>query len=271
MTFEDLDEAASWLEAARRVVVFTGAGVSAESGIPTFRDAVGFWSRFRPETFATWRGLLETASTEPAELIRFLIALLEPIAAARPNAAHLAVADLDEHANVTVITQNVDGLHQEAGSRRVLEIHGSLLEVVTEEQRRIRDLSRADLARIVRRLRRAEAHPTRADLLAWAVRPLADLRPTSLYRPRIVLFGDQMAEPDWSLASQVAEQCDCFISVGTSGTVMPAAWLPSQARVAGAPVISIGPEAGTGDVCLQGKAGEIMPALVRAAFPDATK
>lgn len=270
MFSEDFNEAASWLASAKRVVVFTGAGVSAESGIPTFRDAVGFWSRFTPETFATWQGLLDTANTQPAELTRFLIALLEPIAAARPNPAHLAIAEMDKHASVTVITQNVDGLHQDAGSGRVLEVHGSLLEVVDQEQRRIRNLTRADLVKIVRRLQRAEAHPEKKDLLAWAIRPLASLTPPGGYRPRIVLFGDQMAEPDWSEALQAAEECDCFLTVGTSGTVMPAAWLPSRARVAGAMVIGVGPESGVGDTCLQGQAGEIMPKLVQAAFSDAT-
>src|SRR5215469_11640115 len=126
----------SWIAAvlalrkARRVVVFSGAGISADSGIPTFRDADGFWQRFPPERFATWGGLLDTALTEPRSVAEFVLNVVEPIAKAETNAGHLAVAQLDRRVETTVVTQNIDGLHQAAGSQDVLEIHGSLLEVV---------------------------------------------------------------------------------------------------------------------------------------------
>src|SRR5262245_29474469 len=128
---ETLARAASWLRGARRIAVFTGAGVSAESGIPTFRDDSGLWQKFPPEQFACWDGLLKTALTEPRQLAEFLVAVIEPIAQAQPNPGHRAIADLEKHVPVTVITQNVDGLHQEAGSTTVREVHGSFFEVVT--------------------------------------------------------------------------------------------------------------------------------------------
>src|SRR5262245_13435638 len=111
------------LRSARRVVVFTGAGVSAESGIPTFRDAEGLWERFPPEQFASIRGLVRTALTRPARFADFLYAVLEPVALAKPSPAHLAVAELDKRVPTVVVTQNIDGLHQEAGSSTVHEIH----------------------------------------------------------------------------------------------------------------------------------------------------
>lgn len=120
-----LAEAAIQLGRARRVVVFTGAGVSAESGIPTFRDAGGFWDRFPPEVFASWSGLRRVAVSQPRRVAEFLEALLDPIVRAVPNPAHRAIADLQRHAETVVVTQNVDGLHQAAGSRAVLEVHGS--------------------------------------------------------------------------------------------------------------------------------------------------
>src|SRR5262245_19479436 len=125
MTNDELTLAANALRRARHVVVFTGAGVSAESGIPTFRDAGGFWQEFPPEEFANWAGLLKIAALHPHRLAEFLLAVIEPIAAARPNAAHRAIADLERHMNVTVVTQNIDALHQAGGSTVVKEVHGT--------------------------------------------------------------------------------------------------------------------------------------------------
>src|SRR5262245_20836454 len=141
-TPDSLKQAAEQIRTARRLVVFTGAGVSAESGIPTFRDDDGFWQRFPPEQFARWDGLLQTAAVRPAQLAEFFQAVLEPIGTARPNAAHLTIANLERLTPVTVITQNVDGLHQAAGSSRVREVHGSFFQVVSLHGRAIRTLTR---------------------------------------------------------------------------------------------------------------------------------
>jgi NAD-dependent deacetylase len=119
-----LEQAAEWLRAARRLVVFTGAGVSAESGIPTFRDDDGFWQRFPPEQFARWDRLLTSALVRPGQLAEFPQAVLEPIALAKPTAAHLAIAQLEQRIPTTVITHSVDGLHQDAGSSLVRKVHG---------------------------------------------------------------------------------------------------------------------------------------------------
>jgi NAD-dependent deacetylase len=143
------------LRKAKRVVVFTGAGISAESGIPTFRDADGFWQRFPPEQFATWSGLLRTVVTHPRSVAEFVLNVVEPIAKAQPNAAHQAVFTLEQHVSTTVVTQNIDGLHQSAGSADVLEIHGSLLEVVdTSTGRVIERFERSNLAQIADTLRK---------------------------------------------------------------------------------------------------------------------
>jgi len=118
---DSLSVTASWLRSAHEVVVFTGAGVSAESGIPTFRDDGGFWRHFPVEEFASWRGLVRTAIRRPRRLAEFIHAVLHPIAAAKPNAAHRAIAAMEKHVGVTVVTQNIDNLHQEAGSTVVHE------------------------------------------------------------------------------------------------------------------------------------------------------
>jgi NAD-dependent deacetylase len=261
-----LSVAAEWLRSAREVVVFTGAGVSAESGIPTFRDEGGFWQDFPAEEFATWRGLVHAAVCRPRRLAEFVHAVLYPIASAKPNAGHRAIADLERHVNVTVVTQNIDNLHREAGSTVVHEVHGSLFEVVTRRGRVLHLLSRRRLLRVAEAVGRARRGPFVLPRVLLAIRPLAGLGLRGLHVPRIVLFGDAMAEPDWSHALEAARRCDCMIQVGTSGTVLPAAMLPMEAKAAGTKVITIDPDDGTGDVWLRGTAATVLPQLVGTAF-----
>jgi NAD-dependent deacetylase len=261
-----IHEASRFLRAAREIVVFTGAGISAESGISTFRDNEGLWRRFPPDRFATWEGLLKTAVADPRLFAEFLIAVLEPIAAARPNPGHLAIAELEKRARVTVVTQNIDGLHQAAGSTRVYEVHGSLFEIVSLKGRFVKLLSRAEVMDLVVKLKDAVAGPLALPRILAAVRPVLGLGPTTIHRPKVVLFGEAMAEPAWSLAQEAAKSCDCLLTVGTSATVMPAALLPGMADSAGAHIISINPVPAEADINLTGPAATVLPALVKAAF-----
>lgn len=254
------------LRKAKDIVVFTGAGISAESGIPTFRDTDGFWQRFPHEEFATWGGLLQKALTDPRKVAEFVLNVVEPIARAQPNAGHQAIAEMQRHVSTTVVTQNIDGLHQSAGSERVLEIHGSLLEVVDISTRTIvRRFERAELVQIAETLQKYV--DKKVSLISFMAE-LAKEYPFDWrirHRPNLVLFGDQLAEPAWSEASVSVERCDVLLSVGTSGVVYPAARLPSCAAAAGATVISIDPHSAEG-CWLQGKAGELLPKLIQDAF-----
>jgi len=265
---DPLKLAASYLRSAREVVVFTGAGVSAESGVPTFRDDEGFWQHFPVEQFATWNGLVNTAIRQPRRFAEFIHAVLQPIAVAKPNAAHRSIADLEKHVGVTVVTQNIDTLHQEAGSTIVHEIHGSLFEVVTRRGRFVQLLSRRELSQMADRLDRARRGVLVLPRTLLAIRPLAGLGFRGLHLPRIVLFNDAMAEPAWTKALEVVQRCDCMIQVGTSGMVMPAAMLPREAKAAGAKVITIDPNEGDGDIWLRGTAATVLPELVRTAFGE---
>jgi NAD-dependent deacetylase len=264
---ERLGQAVERLRAARRLIVFTGAGVSAESGIPTFRDDDGFWQRFPPEEFACWKGLLRMAVAHPGRLAEFLQCVLEPIAQAKPNPAHLAIARLEQHVPTIVITQNVDGLHQDAGSSQVREVHGSFFKVATLRGRPIRQLHREDLKVVAQRLQQSRTGLFKLSRLLWALRPLIGPSWRGIQRPGIVLFGDAMAEPDWSRAQEDTARCDTVVLVGTSGLVYPAAQLPETARQRGAFVISIDPaEPGPSQVWLRGRAGDVLPRLVDAAY-----
>jgi NAD-dependent deacetylase len=262
-----LAAAADRLRAARRLVVFTGAGVSAESGIPTFRDGSGLWERFPLEQFAHWGGLLSIARKQPERLAEFLHAVIEPIAVARPNAGHRAIAQLERHVPTTVITQNVDGLHQEAGSTQVREVHGSFFRITTLRGELVRTVTRAELVQTARNLERLRRGPFKLPRLLLALRSLVGPGWRGLHRPGVVLFGEDLAEPDWSDAERDVENCDVVLVVGTSGLVYPAAGLPSLAREQGACIIGVDPEeAGESDIWLRGRAGEVFPQLVAAAF-----
>jgi NAD-dependent deacetylase len=266
MNSDHLIETVLRLRRAKHVVCFSGAGISAEGNIPTFRDDSGLWRAFPPEQFANWKGLAATAFKNPRRLIDFVLAVLEPIAKARPNAAHLAVARLEQFRKTTVITQNVDGLHKEAGNNRVLEIHGTFLEIADSKGKLIRTLDRSDLAAIVEGLKAAQGASMPLLSLPAALRPLFGRIP-GFERPRIVLFGEALAEPDWTQANDCLTDCDMMLVIGTSGLVWPANTLPQKARAHGAYLIAIDPECQEDvDLWIPGKAGEILPQMVNAAF-----
>ena len=265
-----ITKAAESLRQAKHVVVFTGAGMSAESGIATFRDRGGLWRDFPPDQFGNLPGLERTALYQPRRLAEFLIQLLEPIAAAEPNDGHRAVAALQDHTRVTVVTQNVDRLHQDAGSREVWEIHGSLFTIIDSQGDVLRTLSRRQLREIVTSLwRLVDNRVVLLPQLMWRVRTMFGFRVGGTYRPDIVLFGESMADPAWVRAMEATEQCDCFLSVGTSATVYPAAFLPEEAAAAGTTTIVVDPNGGTGDHVLAGPAARVLPELVEAAFGKA--
>ncbi|MGH2651271.1 MAG: SIR2 family NAD-dependent protein deacylase, partial [Actinomycetota bacterium] len=231
-----LEEAAS-LIAAGDVVAFTGAGISAESGIPTFRDPGGLWDRFEPLAFGTWDGIGKLAMERPDRLAEFLAVLRKTFGEARPGPAHRALARLEEAGLLdAVITQNVDALHQEAGSRRVVEVHGSFARRVCLVAGHRTTVSRLEfleaLDRAIQGLRTAFV-PSFASLL-----PRCD-ECGAPARPDFVAFGE--AVHGLEEAERLAEGCRVLLVVGTSGEVYPVAELPEMAKRAGAKVLEVAP------------------------------
>ena len=228
------------LRRAQRVVVLTGAGISAESGIPTFRDAqTGYWARFNPMALASPDGF----AADPQQVWDWYRYRRTLCRAAQPNAGHQAVVALEAlDPEFLLITQNVDGLHSVAGSRRVLEIHGSL--------RRVR--CAAD-----------ESHPRQDWPEAWDTEgaPIPRCACGALLRPDVVWFGEALDEADLLAANGAARNCEAFFAIGTSATVQPAALLPLVARQAGAVVIEVNPEPTSlsplTDATILGRAGEV--------------
>jgi len=235
---ELVKNAAAALRKARHVCVLTGAGISAESGIPTFRDALtGLWSKFRPEELAT----PEAFERNPELIWQWYEWRRELVRRAEPNAGHLALAELARQVpRLTLVTQNVDGLHQRAGSSAVLEYHGNIL----------RD--RCTIEQVVA----DRAEDTRSGLPRCA-------GCGGLLRPDVVWFGEAIPRRPMLLAAAAAEDCDVFLSVGTSSLVFPAAGLAETALARGAIVIEVNP--GATDLtsrvqfALQGPAGRILP------------
>jgi len=235
------------LRTARSVAVLTGAGVSAESGIPTFRDALtGLWARYRPEDLAT----PEAFARNPSLVWSWYRMRRELVAHAEPNAAHRALAALEaEVPRFTLVTQNVDGLHRRAGSERVIELHGSL----------------------------ARARCSREGTVLEAWDETGGETPScgacgALLRPDVVWFGEPLPGDALRAAEIAARNCDLFLSIGTSNLVEPAASLPWRAAAAGAEVVVINPDmdgqrSGPGIHHLIGPAGDLLPALVEAAWP----
>jgi NAD-dependent deacetylase len=258
-----LEEAAG-LVAGGSVVVFTGAGMSEESGIPTFRDPGGLWNRFDPAEFGTWHGLAGLALSRPQELAEFLAALRGALAGARPGPGHQALARLEGAGLVqAVITQNVDGLHQEAGSRRVLEIHGSFLRNRCMACDQTDTVSREEacdgLDRAVVGLREGFVPSIESVLPKCS-------RCGGPSRPDFVAFGEMLHQ--FVDAEGLAAGCQVLLAVGTSGEVYPAASLPESARAAGAKVVVVAaaPTLIDADVFVEGKAGDVLPAMATAVL-----
>jgi NAD-dependent deacetylase len=237
------------LRAARHVAVLTGAGISAESGIPTFRDAMtGLWARFKPEDLAT----AEAFRRDPALVWEWYEWRRQLVAGARPNAGHLALTALQSQVACTVITQNVDGLHHEAGTHGVLELHGNIG----------RSKCFAE-GRVV------------ADWPATSDKPPRCPHCGAPLRPDVVWFGESLPAETLAAAEAAARDCDVFLCIGTSSVVYPAAALPEIALAAGAMVVEVNREAtplsGIATHSLRGAAGELLPALVAAAWPGDEK
>ena len=235
------------LRGARRVTVLTGAGVSAESGVPTFRDAqTGLWSKFKPEDLAT----PEAFRRNPKLVWEWYAMRRAKVREGEPNAGHRALVELEQRVpGFLMATQNVDGLHQRAGSRNVVELHGNIT--------------------------RTKCFDDGALVEEWAQTgevPPRCPRCGGPLRPDVVWFNENLPPEAFARAAEAARHCDVFLSVGTSALVYPAAALPLDAQAAGALLVEVNPTptplTPNADFFLQGTSGKILPGLVRAFDPE---
>ncbi len=257
-----IERAAEVIKGARSLVTFSGAGMSAESGIPTFRDPGGIWDQFDPAEVGTGPGLLDALSRSPEKIRSFLAQTVEVFLQARPNPGHLALGALEEMGILrTVITQNVDNLHQEAGNRNVIEMHGNLYRQRCLQCGTIKTLPKEEFLSRFRGVLEDTARRFGLDLLV-EVAPKCECG--SPMRPDVVMFGE--AVQGLTEAFEAAGACDVMLVLGTSGVVYPAAALPQTAKEAGATVIEINPSEsayyGVADIRITGKTGEVLPRIL---------
>lgn len=229
------------LAAAGSITVLTGAGISADSGVPTFRGTDGLWQNFRVEDLAT----PEAFERDPRLVWEWYNWRRELIATKQPNDAHKTIVDLERRCpDFWLITQNVDGLHGEAGSRKLSEIHGNIWKVRCTACGRIANNRDVPIAIL----------PSCA-------------RCGSLLRPHIVWFGESLFSDDLDCCSKALHHCDVLLVIGTSGIVYPAAGFASVAKEAGAFVAEINldpsPQSALVDISLHGHAKDLVPLLLK--------
>jgi NAD-dependent deacetylase len=243
---DSLAEAGSAVAGAARVTVLTGAGISAESGVPTFRDAqTGLWAKFRPEDLAT----PEAFTANPKRVWEWYAWRREQLDSVAPNAGHHALTALEQHSpGFTLITQNVDGLHTQAGNQRVLELHGNIR----------RSKCFAENVVVDAWPETSEVPPHCPSCGAWL-------------RPDVGWFGEMLPRAAYEAALAASEDCEVFLCIGTSTTVEPAASLPFLALGRGAKVIEINPQptplSDRASIVLRGPAARVLPELMLAAWP----
>jgi len=235
-----VEQTREWLKQARSVAVLTGAGVSAESGVPTFRGKQGLWRTYRPEDLANPQAL----HRDPRLVREWYNCRRSAIAKAHPNPCHYALADLEQRIpEFTLVSQNVDDLHEQAGSRNVLKIHGDIWLVRCTECGR----------------QHIDPRPCLPELPPYC-------HCGGILRPGVVWFGEDLPQNVWCRALEAARAADLFLVIGTSAVVYPAASLVRIAKRAGARVVemNIAETVITSeiDAFLPGPCGEILPKLI---------
>ncbi len=237
-----MDEIVEEIREADNIVALTGAGMSVESGIAPFRGENGLWNEFDPQEYAT----LSAFRSDPERSWELFKLQIEESLPADPHEGHQSLVELEEHGLNSVVTQNVDGLHQKAGNKTVLELHGTLAELVCHSCKE-----------------RTETEEYLNEVLEGDI-PHCDCG--SILRPDVVLFGEPLPRKVLRSSQREAEETDLLISIGTSAVVQPAASIPTLAERTGSVLLEINPErtplTPRVDHFLQGKAGEILPELV---------
>ena len=246
---DKLKEVARWIVTSKRVIVFSGAGLSTESGIPDFRSPGGVWDRYNPEDFYFQNFLVSEASRE--KYWHMATEMYEPINTAQPNQAHLAIAELEKLGKLDcVITQNIDGLHFKAGNseEKVIQLHGTAIFVSCLSCQK-----RYDRDEIQERIKKGQRAPHCDDC-------------GGLLKPRTISFGQSMPEKETQEAYHRSSTCDLFMVVGSSLVVQPAASMPLVAKRNGARLVIINrdptPYDDMADLVIHGKAGPTMASIL---------
>lgn len=255
-----IEAAAQIIARANYAVAFTGAGISAESGIPTFRDPGGIWDRFDPQEVSTPEGTVQFAMRHPERICEFLKESVATLEKADPNPGHYGLVELEKMGVLkSVITQNIDDLHSIAGNTRVFEVHGNLYRFRCTSCGGAKKFSREEIIGEVKGVLDEEAFSIEGLLAAL---PKCDC--TGLMRPDVVMFGEAVQQ--LSESHREAQLSDVIIVLGTSGIVWPAAMVPYEGKKRNSRIIEINPTENAfrdiTDVYVKDLSGEVMPKIV---------
>lgn len=244
-----IKQAAEAIHEAQVIAILTGAGVSKESGVPTFRDALeGLWSKYNPEELATPFAF----KANPKLVWDWYEMRREMAAHVKPNSGHFAIAKLESYKMVHLITQNVDDLHEQAGSKNVIHLHGNIAQHKCFDN--------------------CQGEPTIIDILTLEydkdAGPPACPHCGAYVRPNVVWFHEMLPSAAIQRATKFSQNCDVMLVVGTSGLVSPASQLPAIAKQAAAKIIEVNPDYSMitriADIKLNGASGEILPKVIEA-------
>lgn len=229
------------LKSAKKLVFFTGAGISAESGIATFRGADGIWNKMKPEELASFNAFMKN----PDLVWQWYQHRRDIIHKVEPNAGHYAIAELEKYYDVTVVTQNVDNLHARAGSKKIYELHGNIERNFCVQCKTFyNDINFENSTSVP-----------------------SCTKCGGMIRPDVVWFGENLPQDQFSASEVAAEWSDICFVVGTSAVVYPAAYIPHQAKRAGSYLVEINIEptelSSFADYSIFGNAGEVLPELIR--------
>jgi len=237
------------LKNAKNIVFFTGAGISAESGISTFRGKDGIWNKMKPEELANFDAFMRN----PALVWEWYQHRRDIIHKSQPNAGHFAIAQLEKYYDVAVVTQNIDNLHRRAGSTKIFELHGNIERNFCVDCNTFYNSLDFELTNGIPKCKKCGG----------------------LVRPDVVWFGEMLPQDQFSGGEKAAELCDICFVVGTSAVVYPAAYIPINAKQAGSYIVEINLETTElsrfADYSLFGQAGEILPEIlneVKKVLPD---
>jgi NAD-dependent deacetylase len=232
------DSVARKIKEAKKIVFVTGAGISQESGIPTFRGKDGYWRKYDPIQLATIDAFYEN----PKLVWEWYEERRKNILGAQPNKGHIAISELAKYKDVIVLTQNIDGLHQRAGSKKVFELHGSIIRI------------------------KCTVCDFKGDIITNFDSLPPKCRCGNMLRPDVVWFGEPLPSSIWNEAIMHAQSCDVMVIAGTSLVVSPANTLPLYARQNGAVLIEVNPEktvmSSEMDLSIQDTSASILPHLV---------
>lgn len=256
-----IDKAAQIVAKAKRLVAFTGSGVSAESGIATFRDPGGIWDRFDPDLFRTSGVFLSLLSQKQDQLKALLEELLQTFEKAKPNPGHLALVELERLKILrSVITQNIDNIHREAGNTHIIELHGNIYRFRCLVCHSKQSMEKGKFLEWLRKI----VHGGQSFELSSLVELLPKCRCGNPTRNDVVMFGEPVQE--MNKAIDEAKTCDVMLVLGTSGVVYPAAILPQEAKKRDAKIIDVNPAGSSfvsiADVVIKEKSGVALPKII---------